>query len=628
MLQQIRDHFTGVVAWIILGALALVFVAWGAYGMVDVGFGPTAYAAKVNGERVSQEEANRVWLEQQAQLQRFLGDQELPEAERVRIQDAVLERLINRSLITSRAAELGYRATDEQIHAAIQNEPAFQIEGKFSPQVAKGVLTQSGLTEAQYMADLRRTRPAEQLQGAIRVSDFLLPKELDRIVALEDEQREVRYAVYPVESFASAVSVDDAAVQAYYTERAANFMTTESVRLAFGELRADQVAAQSAVAEQDLRKQYDDNKDRYVEPEKRRASHILITESSDDVALAKANQVLAQIKAGKDFGALASEVSKDPGSASKGGDLGWADRTVFVGPFADAVFSMQSGELRGPVKTQYGYHIIRLDGIEPGKTRTFEEARPEIEAEVRRVLSVEAFAEREEALQSRLEQPNVDFDAVAKEFGLVVGEVADFARGSGGGALGDSRELQELVFSDVALNEQRVVGPVSLADDRVVVAKVLEHRKPQARPLAEVRDAIVAAIRQERGQIAARAAADADLQRVKGGSALETVAAARKPEGPKFIGRNDPSVPDAIRSAAFRAPRPDAKPWADVVELPQGAAVLQVIGSRADLQSLSAEERAARGRQILSRLGNADVAAYYAEARRSADVEKNPKAFQ
>ena len=128
MLQKIRDHLHGVIGYSILGAISLVFVAWGAYGIVDVGIGQSAYAAKVDGEKIPLETARQAWLDQQAQAARVFGG-EIPEDRRAELQQSVLEGLITRAMIDSRVHGLGYRVTDEQVKDAIEQEPAFQVDG-------------------------------------------------------------------------------------------------------------------------------------------------------------------------------------------------------------------------------------------------------------------------------------------------------------------------------------------------------------------------------------------------------------------------------------------------------------------------------------------------------------------
>lgn len=621
MLQKIRDNLNGPLAYIVLGAISLVFVAWGAYGIVDVGIGSSAYAAKVNGERVPLAAAREAWLDQQAQATRAFGG-EIPAETRLQMQQGVMEGLITRTMLDARLHDLGYRISDAQIRQAIEQEPAFQVDGKYSASVAKARLAQIGLSVPAFEADLRTSLARQQLQRAIALSEFVTPKEFERILSLEDEQREVRYAAYASDEFAPA-QIDAAAVQAYYAANSAKFMTPESVRLAYGELRLDQVAAQVTVIDSDLRKLYAENKDRYSEPEKRRARHILVDDEKT------AADVLAQLKAGADFATLAAKYSKDSVSAANGGDLGFATRSTFVAPFADALFGMQVGDTSGPVKTQFGYHIIQLEAIEPGKTKSFDEARPELEAQYRRDQAADRFGELQEQLQVRLEQPGVSLDALAQEFGLATGQVDDYRRETGGGVLGADRGLEDVVFSDAVLNQGKVGGPVALGEDRLVVVKVLEHRAPKPRPLDEVRAQIVTTLKRDAGLAAARAAANAALQRLQAGEPFDKVEKGRTTEGPRLIARTDPSVPTEIRAKAFSLPHPAAgQPLYQSVETADGAALIALLRVADAPPALSDAERSERLQQLAGQVGPSDVIAYIGEARRKASVSVNPKAFE
>jgi peptidyl-prolyl cis-trans isomerase D len=635
-LQKLGDSLKGQrwLAYTVLGALALVFAAWGAYGIVDISFGPGAYAAKVNGEKITGEEVREAWLREQPQWQQRYGG-EIPPDEQRRLQDNLLEGMVRGSLLTERTRELGYRVSQQQINEAIRNVPQFQIDGKYNADSAKAVLAQVGLSVEQFKRDVTRDLQRQQVQEGLRASDFLTAHELERLFALENEQREVRYAVLPPEKFAAGADVSDAAVAKYYEANKRDFLTPESVRLRYGELRLDQLASQVAISDQELRDAYEAAKDRYVEPERRRARHILISVEApkdDAAARKKAEDVLAQARSGKDFAALAKEFSQDPGSAAQGGDLGWSDRGAFVAPFADALFSMSVGEIRGPVKTQYGYHVIRLDEIQPGKTKTFEEARGELEAQLHREGAGELFGDRHEQIELRIEQAGGDLDALASEFGLTVGTVDPFMRGGGGAPLGSSPDLQEVVFSDTVLNQRRIGGPLMLGEDRLVIVQVLDHRRPAPRPLAEVREDIISALREEHGtQEAEKAARDAQ-QRLAGGASFDEVVRALglEVEAARYIGRFDPSVPAQVREEAFALPKPAAdQPSVSAITLDGGgAAVVAVTSSRVDQPDPNPELRAQRVRMMQARLAMRDVAAYVEELRRTADVTKNPKVFE
>ncbi|MCU0761183.1 MAG: peptidyl-prolyl cis-trans isomerase [Steroidobacteraceae bacterium] len=639
MLQKIGDSLKGkkTLAYVILIPLALVFAVWGAAGAVNLDFfGPANWAAKVDGRQVPLEQVNDAWRDQQSQWQQRFGT-DVPEAERQLLQDRLLEQFIRQVLVEERTQSMGYRVPTAQVEEYIRNEPAFQVDGKFSENLALARLAQIGVSVDAYRADVRNNLRNQELQRALTLSDFRTPLEVERALRIEDEQREIRYALLPIDKFAASVALDDTAVKAYYDRNLARFQTPETVRLQFAELRLDQVAASVQVAESDLQGLYAKNRDRYVDPEKRRPRHILVTvEAGNDAAALKlAEQVAAEARApGADFAALARKYSKDAGSAQQGGDLGWSERSAFVGPFSDAVFAMKEGEVRGPVKTEFGYHVIRLDGVQASRGKSYEEARTELESEFRRDRAADLFGEREEQAQRRLEEPGADFAKLASELGLSTGEVAEFARGAGGPPLGADANLEEVVFGDAVLNQRRIGGPVALGEDRFVIVRVLDHRKPVARPLAEVREQVVAALRRERGAEAAKAAAEAGAKRVAAGESLEVVAKSVgvAAEPARFVGRADPAVPAQVVREAFDLPRPQpGKPEVQAIPVDAGGAAIIVVTQARQPPADSAgdpRERAQRVMQMAGRSGSGDVVAYVGELRRRADVEKNPKAFE
>jgi peptidyl-prolyl cis-trans isomerase D len=639
MLQSIRDGLQSHkwLMYIVLGALALIFAAWGAYGIVNFNTGGSSYAAEAGGQKVSIESARNAWINQQTQYQQRLGG-EIPPAQKAYLQDRILEVLIREALLTERSRSLGYRVSEQNVLDAIHNEPAFQIEGKYSPAAAQERLAQAGVTPAAFEAELRGALQRSQLENGIAFSDFQTPAEIQRARALQNEQREVRYALLSPDKYSADIQVDDAAVQAYYKAHQAQYMTPESAHLQYAELRLDQLAAQVSVGDAELQAAYEKNKDRYNEPEKRHGRHILIPIGKDDAAARKqAEEVLAQAKAGKDFAALAKQYSQDPGSQDKGGDLGWADRNQFVGPFADALFGMSVGELRGPVKTQYGYHIIRLDEVQAGKTKPFDSVRPELEAELKRNAAADKFGEIQEQIQSRLQQGGNDLGALVKEFNLAPGDVTKFLRGAGGQPLGTAQPIQDIVFGDSPLQPGHIGGPVMVGEDRLVLVKVTEHNKPQPQPVAEVRDSIVAAIKKDRGSQAALKAAQDGQAKLQAGTSFDDVAKQLgvSSEPARFVARSDSTLPAQLRELVFNSPKPDKPVYRAVALQTGGAAVVAVTGLRTEAPQVDKDkladqvnQQSMQAKQDAMRHGQADAEAYVEEMRRTADVRKNPKAFE
>jgi len=642
MLQQIGDTLKGHkwLTYVVFGALALIFAAWGAYGVASFTFGNSNYVAKVNGHTIPFEEVRRAWQRQEQDWsQRFGGA--IPSGTQTLLQDQLLESYIRTTLMTDRAHDLGYRVTPEQLAHAVQSEPAFQLDGKYSADVARSRLAQAGITEQAYEADLRGSLEASQMENGMRVSQFVTPAELARLAQLQDQQRQLRWATLPLDHYEQSATVADAAVQSYYDAHKSDYMTPETVNLHYAQITLEQVAAQINVPDADLRAYYDKNKARYTTNEQRHAHHILVAVSArqnDAAALKKARELYAQLKAGANFEQLARQNSDDAGSAAQGGDLGFSERASFDSdkPFGDALFSMQAGEISQPVKDDFGYHIIRLDGIEPPKGKTFEEARADIEAQLKHDRAADKFGDLQEKIQSALDTGSSDLEAIAKQFGLTTGDIPAFAKGAGGGdftsAGANAGELQSVVFSDTVLGEHRIGGPVLVGDSKLVLVRADDHKMPAPKPLADVRDSILAVLRKQEGIKAAAAAAAAAVKQLDGGADFDAVAKGLglKADPARFVGRQDPSVPANVRSAGFKAPKPAGKPVFQAVPQPDGSVLLlAVLDVKNEAPSADSAQQATQlAVQVASQYGNDDAEAYLASARKAAKVEKNLALFQ
>jgi peptidyl-prolyl cis-trans isomerase D len=638
MLQNLGDKLkSSRIAKSLLGALAVVFALWGAYGVVNMSFGAPDYALKVNGERISNEALNRAWQERQARFAQMLNGSEMSDAMKTQLQQRLVDEFVRNTLMQQRAEEQGYRATPQQISNDVRSEPAFQIDGKYDPRAAAMALAQAGVTDKAYIRERSQSLAVGQLNDAIQASEFMTQQELERAYALENEQREVRYAVLPADHFAGALKIDEAKIKAWYDAHTGDYMTAESVRLAYAELRLDALTAQIGVKPEDLQAYYEKVKSRYSEPEKRHAHHILITiaapadAKADAAALARANQVEADLKSGKDFAELAKKYSADPASAAQGGDLGWADKSAFVGPFADALFSMQVGQVSDPVKTQFGYHIIRLDEIRPAHERSFDEVRSELDTEYRRDQATELFGDRQEQLQQKMDGGTSDLDTVAKQFDMPTGEIQDFTRTKGGAPLGGNPALLGAVFSDDVLSGSKLGGPVAIADDHLVIFKVLEHRAPAQQPLASVRDEVIAAIKKSESTAAAKAAADNAVKELDSGTPFDQVVKGLglTAAPATFVGRNDPQIPAQVRQEAFQVPQPSGKPVDRAVALDDGgAAVLAVSAVKAGTSGANPQADSQLVGQFLNRDRTGVMNAYLLELQRRASVKRNPKIFE
>jgi len=633
MLQTIRDKITGWFAYLFLGAIAVVFIFWGV--QMRSATGVSNSAATVNGEEIPIAAVNRAWQERQQQLQQMLHT-EIPEALKKQQQQAVLDEYIRTQLLSQHTSDLGYYVSNEQLRNTINGFPDTQVDGKFSPERYAFLLRQQGRNKTQFEQELRSSLRINQLQNGIVASAFVTPAELQRRQALEGEQRDIDYAVVPMSGFLPTVTVNDADLQAWYEAHKNEYLTDETVDLDYLELRLADMEKEIEVTDAALQEAYEQAKERLTTPERRMARHILITvgDNVDDAtAKKKAEELLAKIKAGGDFAALAKQFSQDTVSAAKGGDLGWAGRDAYVGPFADALFSMSPGEIRGPVQTQFGYHIIQLEQVEGGKTKTFAEAREELTRDLRASKAQEKFEDRTQKLGDESFSALTELDTTAKSLNLTVQKISGFSR-QGGGALGSDAKVIEAAFSTDAIEKHQNSSLIPVANDHAVVLRVTEHHAPEQKPFAAVRLAIEARLKEQAAKDAAAKRGADLLARVESGADWTKSLSEFKvtPVSKKSATRTEAAIPAPLRQTAFAVPRTAITPEKPVyrgVTIENGDyAVVRVNGVHAGAGVAGTPEMAAKQRQTAQSLGTEEFGAYLADITSRASIDKNPKVFE
>jgi peptidyl-prolyl cis-trans isomerase D len=640
MLQWINDRMK-VIGWIFILPLALVFAVWGVHGLVDFTTRQDR-GVRVNGQDVDVERLRQVYQEQLAQAHRAFGD-DVPAEVVTSLKDRVVDQFVANALLNQRVDERRFVVSDKDVVASIQQIEAFQVGGQFNKDSYYALLRAQNLTPAQFEAQQRAELRTRQLEAGLFVSAFATPKEVQRLAALKGETREVAYAIIPAARFEKSVNVNDAAVQAYYDAHKADFVAPESVTLAYVRLRISDIEKAVAVDDAALRAYYDTVKARYIEPEKRRARHILIQSGADDAAAKKkAEDVYAQVtKPGADFAAIAKTASQDAGSAPQGGDLGWAEKSFFVGPFADALFAMKPGEISKPVKTQFGWHVIRLEEVQAGKQKSFEDARAELETEYRRTEAERLFNERQEKLDQLAFENNGSLDGVAKALDLKVETIPGFTKTAGGGDFtAATPKVLASAFSPDVIGGQNSRA-IELAPGDVLVLRASDHKAPAQRALADVRAEAEAGARRELAEREAKAAAEGIAKDVQAGKPLEAalkalsnVIPADKPgaaadavkyQAPKFVSRSEAGAPAELVSLAFRAHVEAGKPVVATAGVkPSGYGVYVVSQVK---PGVAPADGAAEQRTAAQDRGRTDVFGYVAAMRDRADVHYSPTVF-
>jgi peptidyl-prolyl cis-trans isomerase D len=552
MLEAIREHAQGWIAKIILGLIVLSFAIWGVDWYFQGG-GQEAPVASIDDGEIGQSEFFQALKSQKESLEESMGGK--VDVDNKDFRKEVLEQMINIRLLGNAAMQAGMVVNEEQIGAMLQGIPAFQENGQFSEARLELWLRNRGMTRQALVNMIRQDMLLRQLQFGYGEGALVASPSAQQLADLLAQQREVNEAIFDAKDFIKTVNVDEKAVAAEYQARQQDYAIPAQVRLQYLILSVDAIQSGIVISEESARQYYENNRSRYQEPEQRRASHILVKADAGMSAAArqaakdKAAALLKDIQANPGrFAEIARQQSEDPGSAARGGDLGDFTRDMMVKPFADAAFGMKVGEISPLVESDFGYHIIRLDGITPGAILGFSLVKDDITQELRRQEAQRKFADAADRFSNLVyEQPD-SLDPAAKEFQLQLQESAWIGRQNAEPALLANARLMDAVFSLESLEKKQNTEAIEVRAGTLVAARVLEHQPAGVKPLAEVADLI-------RLKLSTQAALDKAL--AAGKQALQAAQAGQVTSGmsaPMQVSRMQPmNLPAESVKAIFKA---------------------------------------------------------------------------
>lgn len=512
---------------ILLGGIALTFATWGIQSYTSFR-GQSDAVATVNGIKITQREYDDALQRQQQRLRQLFGDRlDLDALDTPATRRALLESMIDNRLVASAAAKARLAVSDDTLREAILGIPAFQEDGRFTKSAYEAVLRSQGMTPQGFESSMRYELTLQQVSNAVTDSAISSRTVAARLARLLEEKREVSEAVVPAQPFMSQVKVDPAQARAYYDSHQDEFRVPERMQVQYVVLSGDALAATEPVTEAELKQAYEANASRYKADEQRRASHILIQVEPDakpavrEAARKKAEEILDEVrKSPGRFAELAKKYSQDPGSAEKGGDLGYFDRGMMVKSFADAVFALgKVGDISGVVKSDYGYHIIELTGIQPGRTRTLDDVRKELTAELQKQKAARAYAEASERFSNLVFEQADSLQAVAQRFKLKLQTSGWITRAvdKAPPPLNNAKLINAL-FSDDVLVKKHNTPAVELAPETMVAARVLEHEAASLRKFDDVRSAIEQEQRRQEALKLAEKEGEAKLSKLRLGA--------------------------------------------------------------------------------------------------------------
>jgi peptidyl-prolyl cis-trans isomerase D len=571
-------HKYKIVLQVILGLIVVSFTFWG-IGSYRSAFDSSRVVAEVGGITITPQEFARAAEQERQRLAAALGRGVDPASvDTPAMRRNLLESMIAQRVLALYTAKQNMRVSDQQLAEAIAGIPAFQENGKFSIERYRQLLNAQNLTEARFEHDMRSDLVMQQLSAGIIDAAFVAKSVARRFAEAREEKREVSEFTLSPEAFRGQVKVAPDAVEAYYKDHPKEFEAPEQVEVEYVLLTRDLLAERESVKPEEVKAMYDQN---FASRYKERAA-----------ARKKVDEILAEVQKNPDsFADLAKKESQDPGSAPQGGDLGYFGRGSMVKPFEDAAFKLKVGEISPVVESDFGYHIIKLTGIRkdakgaeerrashilinaPQGAKSFDEAKPEIEEQIKRQRVAKKFAEAAEAFSNMAyEQPD-SLKPLVDKFNLKVQESGWLTRvpGDGKGPL-DSPRARAAIFTDDVIKNKRNSEAVEVAPGELMTAHAVGYRPAAMRPLDAVRADIVKLLTDKEASELAQKAGEEMLEKLRAGKPVDV-----KWPAPKTVSRENPNGLDTWALAAvFRTGTAKLPAYTGLGVGQQGYAILRI----------------------------------------------------
>ncbi len=622
MLQNIRKNSQGIAAKIIIGLIVGSFALFGVQSIL-IGSGVTN-VAEIDGEGITALDLQQAINVQKRRLLSMFGDQVDPSMlDDNRLQGPALEALIREKLYTNRAASHNLRVSEAELNARIAAMPEFAMDGQFSPELYRNVLAQNGYSPALFKNLLGSESVTRQLRSGVSATEFSTPLELDLTARLTQQKRDIRYLTIPLDSFRAALEPELEEIKAYYDSNVAKFMAPEAVVLEYLEIQLEDFLAD--VEEEDLLNAYETRKGDMTRAEERRVSHILIEAGSSDDAAAQAQleELKAQLDQGAEFAQLAQQYSQDIGSAEFGGDLGFTAGDAFPSEMEEALAALSIDEVSAPVKTEAGWHLLKMTELVAGGVPSFDEVRLQILDELRGQNARTELVRQVETLRDLAFNAD-NLNGPAQELGLTI-ETSDRLLRTSNTGLFQYPAVVTASFSDEVLADGHNSEVIEVAENHFVSVRIAEHFPSQPRPLADVQAQIIIAMVNERAAKAATYKAEELLVELIGGAGVEKVALTGGYEWQVELGlvRESGALPEIAMKRIFQLPAMDEGSQYDYVTTASGDILLFELdrvtqGSLQDLPEARSRELAQR---VGSELGSRLDEQYIRALRDQADIQ-------
>jgi peptidyl-prolyl cis-trans isomerase D len=507
MLERIREGSQG--PWA-MGVLALVILSFVFAGVGSyINSSASGAAAVVNGDEIGLDDLERAYQNERSRMESQFGEAFAALASDTaylqNFRQGILERLISEKLLDQAAQDLGLRVSDEQIKLAIVGMQEFQVDGKFDNDRYLAILRQAGFQTNNFRDYMRVDMVRRQLSQSLMGTEFALTSEAKRAFVMQQQTRDIRYLSIPAAKFAAQIDVNDDEISTYYQSNISQFDTQQKVSLDYIELTLQDLLPSIDVKEDELLEYYQQNITNYSTDGERKVSHILFESAErDPTVMAKAEEVLSKIQSGEDFFELAKAFSSDTFSAENGGDLGWFGKGIMDPAFEDAAFTLSDkGDVSNIIKSEFGYHIIKLTDTKPEQITVFENVKQEISVKVKTFKAEERFYEVSQRIaEVAFEIPDTLVE-VADIAGKAITTTELFSRVNAPQAVSDPNVLAS-AFSFELIEDAVNSKVLEIGDNHIMVIRVAEHEPERTKGLEEVQQDIQQILSAQATQRAAR----------------------------------------------------------------------------------------------------------------------------
>jgi peptidyl-prolyl cis-trans isomerase D len=547
LISSIKKKSTGFIAYFIVGLIALTFIVTALYGIDFMGSGQTV--AKVGDKEISKTEFIKNFVPQQRNLQQQLGADYSADIENI-LKQTVIDQMVNSQILFQYAQNHGYVTTPKEVQTNIAKNEVFYRDGKFDVDQYKKILRLNGYSVQEYEASQFQQLTQEQLRSNIEKSAFVTDFERKNVTSLLNQERKFDYLEIPVKDFSDQVSISNSMLKDYFDKNQDRFIKPMKVSVDFVELNLDEVTKSISPSDDDLAILYDEEKNRFSTDEERKAQHILVEKK------VTADQVISLINEGKSFDDLAKEYSIDTGSKDSGGDLGFFGIGVMVPEFETAVFAMKEGEVSAPIKSEFGFHVIKLNKIKESSLKSFDEVKEQLVKIYQKNQGQKMIYDLSDEMTNLAYEGSLEELAEKMNLKLQTSEL--FSKTS----KSPNKKMINAAFSDPVLNRGENSEPIDLGDDKLVVLRLNNLEKSRNLNFDEVKTQVEGIVKTQESKKLADKLTDEIITSISDNQKTDEILKKNNLNWTSvgWTKRDNQKVDPSAIDLAFKAPKPNSKP--------------------------------------------------------------------